>query len=141
MRLLFSSTKFLNEKIILDLLSVFVNSIRSSTRCVASFLSNILYLTSITVNTCHIWLYFIIIKRSGDVEVEENPGPQYNSFQSFSIIHWKLNSVCAHNFIKLSFLQTTLRIINVIFHVSLKLFWIVVFYLMMLIWTLQDIIW
>ena len=94
---------FLIEKIILVLLSVFVNSIRFITRYVSSLLCNILYLTSIIVYTYHIWLYFIIIKRSGDLE--ENPGPHYNSCQSFSIFHWSLNSICANNFIKLSILR------------------------------------
>ena len=95
--------KFLIEKIILVLLSVFGNSIQFITRYVSSLLFNILYLTSITVYTYHIWLYFIIIKRSGDLE--ENPGPHYNSCQSFSIFHSNLDSICAHNFIKLSILR------------------------------------
>ena len=128
---LLSRIKFLIEKIILDMLSVFFNSIRCKTRCVASLLCNISYLTSVTAYTCHIWLYFIIMKRIGDVE--ENSGPQYNSFQSFSIVQGNLNSLCTHNFIKFSFPKLTLRLNKVAFNVSLKLFWIVVFYLMMLI--------
>ena len=48
----------------------------------------------------------IIIKRNGDAE--ESTGPQYNSYQSFSIFHWNLNSICAHNFIKLSLLRTSI---------------------------------
>ena len=58
-----------------------------------------LYLTSVTTYTYHVWLYFIIINQSWDVE--ENPGPHYNSCQSFSIFHWNLNSNCAYNVIKL----------------------------------------
>ena len=100
--LLLSYIKFLIEKIILDLLSVFVNSIRFNTRYVASLLCNILYLTSVTVYTYLIWLYFIIIKQSGDIK--ENSGPLYNSCQSFSIFHWNLNSTYAQNFVKLSLL-------------------------------------
>ena len=50
-----------------------------------------------------IWLYFIIIKRSGDVE--ENAGLQYNSRQSFSIFHWNLKGICPQNFIKSSLLR------------------------------------
>ena len=88
------------EKIVLDFLSVFIKSTRFNTRYVASLLCNILYLTSLTIYTCHIWLYFMIIKQSGDVG--GNPGPQYNSCQSFSMFHWNLNSICAHTFIKLS---------------------------------------
>ena len=58
-----------------------------------------MYLTSVTTYTYHVWLYFIIINQGCDVE--ENPGPHYNSCQSFSIFHWNLNSNCAHNVIKL----------------------------------------
>ena len=83
--LLLSSIKFLFEKIILDLLSVFVNSIQFNTLYFASVLCNILYLTSVTVYLTsvtvyvlnvliyvlyfyHIWLYFITIKQKGDAE-------------------------------------------------------------------------
>ena len=37
--------------------------------------------------------------------VEENPGRKPSSSQSFSICHWNLNSISAHNYIKLSFLR------------------------------------
>ena len=52
----------------------------------------------------HVWLYLILTRRSGDIE--RNPGPKCNSCQSFSICHWKLNSISAHNFIKISLLKT-----------------------------------
>ena len=126
--LFLSRIKFLIEKIILDLLSVFVNSIRFNTRYVVSLLCNSQCLTSVTEYTYYVWLYFIIIKRRG--VVEENPGSQYNSCQRFSVFYWNLNSICAHNFIKLALLLV----------VSQKRFWVVVFYLMMLIWIFQDII-
>ena len=49
------------------------------------------------------WLVSIILNRSGDIE--KNPGPKTKSCQSFSICHWNLNSISAHNFSKLSLLQ------------------------------------
>ena len=52
----------------------------------------------------HVWLYLILTKRSGDIE--QNPGPKPNSCQSFSICHWNLNSISAHNFIRISLLKT-----------------------------------
>ena len=107
----------------------YVASVLCNTRYVASVLCNSLCLTSVTEYTCHIWLHFIIINRSGDVE--ENPGPHYNSCQSFSILYWNPNSIFAHNFIKLSLFCACLS----------ETFWIVVFYQMMLIWIFQDIIW
>ena len=44
-----------------------------------------------------------MITLSGDVEL--NPGPKHNAVQTFSICHWNLNSICAHNFAKLSLLK------------------------------------
>ena len=46
----------------------------------------------------------IVLKLSGDIE--ENPGPKPSSSQSFSICHWNLNSISAHNYIKLSILTS-----------------------------------
>ena len=43
------------------------------------------------------------MNHSGDIE--KNPGPKTKSCQSFSICHWNLNSISAHNFSKLSLLQ------------------------------------
>ena len=48
------------------------------------------------------WLYSLAIKLSGDIK--ENPGPKANSCDCLAICHWNLNSICAHNFIKLSLL-------------------------------------
>ena len=45
----------------------------------------------------------IIFNRSGDIE--KNPGPKPNSYQCFSICHWNLNSITAHNFLKVSLLR------------------------------------
>ena len=39
----------------------------------------------------------------GDIEV--NPGPKKNCSTSFSFCHWNLNSLIAHNYVKLSSLQ------------------------------------
>ena len=51
----------------------------------------------------HFWLQNNSMKLCGDVE--ENPGPKPNSNQIFSVCHWNLNSVSAHNYIKLSLLR------------------------------------
>ena len=40
--------------------------------------------------------------------VEENLGPKASSNQSFSICHWNLDSISAHNYIKLSLLKVYL---------------------------------
>ena len=52
----------------------------------------------------HIWLYLILTKRNRDIQ--QNPVPKSNSFQSFSNFHWNLNSISTHNFIKISHLKT-----------------------------------
>ena len=49
-------------------------------------------------------LYFCyILLTHGDTKV--NPGPKSNCSTSFSFCHWNLNSLTAHNNIKLSSLQ------------------------------------
>ena len=37
--------------------------------------------------------------------IETNPGPDPSYSNSFSFCHWNLNSIAAHNFIKMSLLQ------------------------------------
>ena len=49
------------------------------------------------------WLYILLITLSEDVEL--NPGPKRKITQTLSICHWNLNSICAHNFAKLSLLR------------------------------------
>ena len=44
-----------------------------------------------------------MIVLSGDVEL--NPGPKRKAAQILSVCHWNLNSICAHNFTKLSLLR------------------------------------
>ena len=49
-----------------------------------------------------IWVHALLIRQSGDIEM--NPGPKPNPCHSFSICHWKLNSLTAHNYLKVSLL-------------------------------------
>ena len=51
----------------------------------------------------HIWLHGLMIKVSGDIEL--NPGPKQKQDQSLSICHASLDSTSAHNFQKLELLQ------------------------------------
>ena len=50
----------------------------------------------------HMCLYSLADKRSGDIE--DNPGLKPNSYECLSICHSNLNSISAHNYIKLSLL-------------------------------------
>ena len=52
----------------------------------------------------YLWFYLILTKRRGDIE--QNSRPKSNSCQSFSVCNWNLNSISAHNFIKISLLKT-----------------------------------
>ena len=61
-----------------------------------------LYFMSVLSHIHYLRLYFLAIKLSG--AIEENPGPKANSCDCLSICHWNLNRICAHTFIKLSFL-------------------------------------
>ena len=54
------------------------------------------------------WLYILLITLSCDVEL--NPCPKCKATQTLSICHWNLNSICAHNFAKLSLLRAYVSI-------------------------------
>ena len=56
----------------------------------------------------YIWLYSILVKLS-DVD-EENPSPKPKPCQSFSICHWNVNSVSAHNLSNVSLLRAYISI-------------------------------
>ena len=49
------------------------------------------------------WVYILLITLSGDIEL--NPGPKSKAEQTLSVCHWNLNSICEHNFAKLSLLR------------------------------------
>ena len=70
---------------------------------ICNFLRNILYLRMIGVFFHHICLCLTIIWLS--VDIAENLGPKHNSNQSFFICHWNLNSITAHNYLKISLLR------------------------------------
>ena len=54
------------------------------------------------------WLYSLLILLSADVEL--NPGPKRVSTSNISICHWNLNSISAHNYIKLFLLKAYIAI-------------------------------
>ena len=53
-----------------------------------------------------LWLQILLVLLSGDVEI--NPGPKRTLKASLSICHWNLNSISAHNNVKLSHLRACL---------------------------------
>ena len=83
--------------------SSFLSSLRVKFRTIHMYLNLILYISILQLYANHFWLYEIVLKVNGDIE--ENPGPKYSSKQSFFICHWNLNSIYAHNYIKVSLLR------------------------------------
>ena len=77
---------------------------------ICNFSRKILYLSTTGVYIYHIWLSLTIIRLIGDME--ENPGPKCNSNQSFSICCWNLNSITAHNYLKISLLRPYISLHN-----------------------------
>ena len=64
-----------------------------------------LFLMVVSLNTSF-WLQILLVLLSGDVEI--NPGPKRTPKASLSICHWNLNSISAHNYVKLSLLRACL---------------------------------
>ena len=64
---------------------------------------HILYFSLLANYLCQVWLRKLHINLSGDIEL--NPGPKSNSCENFSVCHWNLNSISAHNFSKVSLLN------------------------------------
>ena len=75
---------------------------------ISLFVFRISYICILLAFIHHIWLYLIIFNRSGDIE--KNPEPKPNSYQSLSICHWNLNSISARNFLKLSLLRAYITV-------------------------------
>ena len=73
---------------------------RKNNKTINLLANKILFIYMLSTYLFHVWLCSILMKRSGDIE--QNPGPKPRSCQSFSVCHWNLNSILAHNFIKLS---------------------------------------
>ena len=64
---------------------------------------HILYFSLLANYLCQLWLCKLHINLNGDIEL--NPGPKSNSCENFSVCHWNLNSISAHNFSKVSLLN------------------------------------
>ena len=77
---------------------------------ICNFSRKILYLSMTGIYLHYIWLSLTIIRLSGDIE--EKPGPKRNSNQSFSICHWNLNSITAHNYLKVSLSRAYISLHN-----------------------------
>ena len=95
--LLFQLNKIALVLLLLNLMFVFKGSKHKKITFIWTLFS-----TFVSCNLLY-WLYILLITLSGDVEL--NPGPKRKATQTLSICHWNLNSICAHNFAKLSLLR------------------------------------
>ena len=68
-------------------------------------LSFFVIVTKIWITT---WLHSVLLLLGGEVEL--NPGPKQSSINTFSICHWNLNSVSAHNYAKIFLLKAYIAI-------------------------------
>ena len=104
---------YLQVFIIFLLISItwsFINLLWIKARFINSVVVRTSYICALLTFIHHIWLYLIISNRGGDIE--KNPGQKPNSSQKFSICQWNLNSISAHNFLKLSLLQAYITVHN-----------------------------
>ena len=107
------SSRLLQERLSVFLLMIAIRFVTyiitaQNVRLVHRSLFKSLYFITVALYIHHVWVYFITIKLSGDIE--ENPGLQSEPCNSLSICHWNLNSIPAHNFIKLSLLHAYISI-------------------------------
>ena len=63
-------------------------------------MTHLFYFRLLTIFSGYFSVKFDLVMLCGDIE--SNPGPRPSSGQIFSIYHWNLNSIAAHNFPKLS---------------------------------------
>ena len=68
-----------------------------------NFMTHLVYFRLLTSFLANFSGKFDLLMLCGDIE--SNPGPRPNSGQSFSICHWNLNSIAAHNVSKMSLLK------------------------------------
>ena len=103
MLLSFFNTIFICEAYLFTLLECFKSSslcsLRLTFRTIYTCLNLILNIIILLLYSNHFRNYETVLKLSGDIE--ENPWPKPSSNQSFPICHWNLNSISAHNYMKI----------------------------------------
>ena len=98
-------------QIFLILVSVFLSHEYKNCILGRHFFLYIFILKSIVV-VLHLWAHskflLSILLLSRDVEM--NPGPKLISKESFSVSHWNLNSITAHNYTKILLLKAYIAV-------------------------------
>ena len=118
--------------LILSLSSTLLNSFHTKIKTISwSVLITFLILIAIMFIQ-FIWVHALLIRQGGDIEM--NPGPKPDPCHSFSICHWNLNSLTAHNYLKVKLLLRNLMLYFYQRPISIRLT-----YLMMTIFTFSAI--
>ena len=94
--------QYYNEFLISQLLYVdfFIENIYQSLSCLSLFICYLLRILRLNFDFIYL-LIFMLLLLCGDIEL--NPGP--NERDNLTMCHWNLNSIAAHNFIKMKSLQ------------------------------------
>ena len=79
-------------------------NIRFNIRCKSNALGPLIPLLS-TIDGISITLLSLFLLLCGDVQLNPGPNKKSNSWSNFSICHWNLNSLVAHNFEKVNLLE------------------------------------
>ena len=86
----------------------FINLLRNKARFISLSVFRISYICILLAFIHHIrYIWSCLIEVT---ILKKNPGPKPNSYQNFSVCHWNLNSVSAHNFLKLSLLRAYIAV-------------------------------
>ena len=96
--------------LILSLSSTLCNSFHAKIKTIScSVLTTFLILIFI-MSSQFIWIHALLIRQSGDIEMNSEPKP--NPCHSCSICYWNLNSLTAHNYLKVLLLRVYTAIRN-----------------------------
>ena len=95
-------------KLILFLSSVLLNSFHTKIKTIYWSVLITFLILIIIMFIQFIWVHTLLIRQSGDIEM--NPGPKPNPCHSFSICHWNLDGLIAHNYLKVSLLRAYIAI-------------------------------
>ena len=95
----------------MSLSSALLNSFQTKIKTVYSSVLITFLVLIVVMFIQFVWVHALPIRQSGDIEM--NAGSKPNPSHSFSICHWNLSSLTAHNYLKVSLLRA---------HVAIKKF-------------------
>ena len=99
---------FCNISLLFVLLITVFLTLKSNSYRSTKHLHTLSFLVTIITIWSPLWLYSLLILLSADIEL--NPGPKLAFTRNISICHWNLNSISAHNCIKLFLLKAYIAI-------------------------------